>query len=168
MRIVDTITSPGPLIPNNLIHHIKIKTCCQLSIDELKTFQTVLLLLSQYIQSHPLPTSALCIVVFTDQLEMRFQQEADIAGQSLPLATIWMKRIRQQNHNLLLALTLTEEICHTLYQVYNEYKVKEIVFEVLRPSLPDISLHSIFPSLFDEDDHRIPDSEYPLEWINDP
>ena len=169
MNIVGAINSPGPVIPENLTTHIKIRTCCQLSIKELTVLKLVIDSISDYIQTHPIQKFALCIIVFTDQNQLTLQQEEHILGQSLPLTTIWMKQIRcMKNYtNVLFPLVLTEEICHTLFQEYNEYKVKEMVFDILQPHLGGIKLHSTYPTMFDENGHRIPDPDYPIEWLSD-
>ena len=156
MKISGAISVLGPSIPARLVPHIDQRTCCRLTADEIAAFSAVLRCLDQYIQRHPFPAGARCIVIYTDQPQVTLLPDHEL-GQSLPLVLIWLAPIRQRSDysQALLMLVFAEELCHALYLISDEHLVKETLFAVLAPCISTLTLHDAYPTLFDMDDHRI-------------
>ena len=166
MRISGAIDTIGPGMPKNLVKHFIQRSCCTLTNDEILAFQQVFTALEAYRGLHPFPPEMLCVVVYTDQPSLELVQEPGTLGQSLRLVTIWLGQIRQRSdyNRELLMLVMAEELFHALYTVQNEYLVKEMVVEALQPYIPHLSLHDVYPAMFDDSDHRIPLPKYPAAW----
>ena len=158
-NVLDKI--PGPLVPEALSKHIVQQSCCKLEPVEILLFQKSFEALAEYTQSQTLSKEALVEVVYTDSDEVVLQRSGLELGQSMPLAVIWLGKIRTQQYPpLTLMQIFLEEICHALYQVQNEYSVKVLVYKILYPHLGGRSLHSLYPLVFDENNFPIP-SAYP-------
>jgi len=48
-----------------------------------------------------------------------------------------------------------EELCHSYYMITDEWEVKEYLLPILRQMYPQISLHHLYPKMFDMQDRRI-------------
>lgn len=158
----------GPFVPDALQPYIIQQACCELTPMENVAFQLAFQSLAEYIEHQPLSPEASAIIVYTDKDDVSVLRVGNELGQHVPIAVIWLGHIREHipRQPLFLQQILLEEVCHTLYQIQNEYKVKEVVYTILRTHIQGLTLHDLYPSMFDEFDHRVPLPEYPDEWLN--
>ena len=170
MMISGSANTAGPGVPSGLQPHITLRSCCKLADEEIRSFQRAFSALDRYASHFPLSPEAFCVVLFTDQREIRLTEDRDTLGQSFPLVVLWLGSIRSRSNYSpeLLQLIMVEELIHSLYQVQNEYRVKEMTVEALSPYFQTLTLHDAYPLLFDSSDHRIPLPEYPAAWATRP
>ena len=172
MKIISEFVD-GPVlpVPDNLKNLVASVADCGLTPREMAYCYGALRDLGEYVKTHPLPPSIGCCILFSDKDEITLAEEEEcLLGEALSLAVIQLGRIRRAGpgYEKWLRFVLLEEVCHILYAVRNEYRVKEIVAEVLSLSPSTrVDLHDYFPDHFDSDGHRIPLPEYPLEWVRE-
>lgn len=72
-------------------------------------------------------------------------------GQSIHIAILRMDLIREKGYSQVsFALAILEELCHSLFQIANEYLVKLKVFEIVGNVFLGVTLSSAYPDMFDE------------------
>lgn len=93
--------------------------------------------------------------------EVTIRLEPRVIGQSTNLVLLRWESVRAASRSLpevsaaLKTAIILEELCHGLYMIRDEYLVKETVIQILHQKYPLVSLHGLFPRLYDKDNRRI-------------
>ena len=134
-----------PVVPDTLSDVIYQTTCCLLTPDEILSFSTALRLFANYANCHAIPYGAHCNIVYLDSNSITIdikQLPAKPYGASIKVVPIYLHQVRdlsQRSHvqqtaeqiDVMRYQILLEELFHSLYNICNEYIVKELVFRAI-------------------------------------
>lgn len=100
-----------------------------------------------------------CLIV-SDSDDIVLTPEARVLGQTASFIFLFMNRSRKIKPLANRVAIVLEELLHCYYLIRDEWEVKELAMLLLQSKFSDISLHGMYPRLFDEKGHRIskPDS----------
>ena len=157
MKIDGSINTKCAIVPPQLSKHIFQTATCPLQEVEITAMQDALFQLLRYLPKRPLEPGAVCNVLYTTQDSLTLSLEdnqKEILGTSVHIAVLRLDQCRklEQYNWRVLSLIFLEELCHSLYQEKNEYRVKYLVWDIAGNNL-QIDLHEVYPDMFDEDDN---------------
>ena len=117
-------------------------------------------LLAEYSKTHPFRFGGRVYLFVVKDSHVPIRQiNPSVLGTSCGLAVVHMDRIRAgsngNNSAEMLVLILLEELCHILYDVRDEHRVKEIVCDIANIGYHWVTPHLWRPSMFDEEGNWI-------------
>ena len=135
-----------------------------LSIPEQLIFWDAFSLIADHAKKHQFPShvaqsSLRCHILVLHSEKAALMFATGELGSFAPIIFLPMSRILSRKREAAAAFhraVLLEELCHYLYEIWDEYEVKELVADILRRKYPTLRLHQIHPDWFDENDARIP------------
>ena len=173
MKIKGAVENSLPEPPDSLKPVIFQHLACNLSVLERMYAAIAFEKFESYTKSHPLSPEAVCDIVYinSDNIELELD-ESDGQEMSVHLIFVRMNHVREDmlNDNRTsvnwpeFVFLLLEELLHTLYQIRNEYRVKQIAKEIALLAYPNLKLNNIFPFLFDEDDQPVYHPDYASDF----
>lgn len=154
MRVKNSINTKVAVVPRSLERHIFQLSTCELTETEINAMQVSLFLLADYQRTKPFPAGAVCNVIYTtqDSIELLYlDNNQELLGNAPCLAVYFLQKIRQHEEYRWLDLIpiFLEELCHSLYQEKNEYRVKRLVCDIINQKY-QMSLYKTYPDMFDE------------------
>ena len=117
--------------------------------------------LAEYSKTHPFRYSGgINLFIVRDHRIPILQGDPSVPGTACGVATVHMDRVRalssRNNSAEIFALVMLEELCHILYDVNDEHRVKEIVCDIANIGYQWITPHMWKPNMFDQNGNWIP------------
>ena len=133
-------------LPNVLQNKMFLRANCDLTDEELKTFQLTLNLVAKYIAENNIDISR-CdkfnILFTSDGSFSFFEEDPRVCGMQLQLAIYRMERIRKLQSITMTLFVYIEELAHYLLGIYDETIIKHRVADIIKYVVPDFDLQDL-------------------------
>lgn len=157
MRLIDSVATIGPAMPNSLKNRVSFRTTCVLYENEIIAFNDALQALAVAIESDDqifAEDSVTVILCDRDSVAFDFD-DPEILGNHINLIFCFLHRWRIRSLNILQMTTcMLEEFCHHFWAIRDEIRVKYKVLEVIQHIHPSVQLSDVYSPNWLEGDLR--------------
>lgn len=144
MYIANSVTTIVPAIPDTLKQYVKVFSVCVLHESDIAPFSAAFNALAAYMVDHPFPQPNHGVkIIFCDENLPIYANDDDAVGGFDVFAYYHMDKLRTKNTVQIFTAAL-EELCHALYVVHDEVRVKHLVYDVALTILPGISFYDLY------------------------
>lgn len=136
-----------PSVPTFFQDKLEFRTTTNLSEYDAKLFVYALMKLEEQIIEEKLSLDGIpkAFAIFTDNGELSFELTQGVLGLNVHLITYAIKRWDEYNLTEVGKVAVfLEELCHWIWNISDEVKVKYKVFEVLERIYPNIKFEQVF------------------------
>lgn len=109
----------------------------------------------EHIYPIPYKSSRVVCMIVSDRDQIVMQAEPHVLGQTAECIFLFMHRSLQLKQPSRRVAVVLEELLHRYYLIHDEWAVKERLMPLLQSRFPDVTLHSLYPKMFDACGRRI-------------
>ena len=136
-----------PSVPEFLKNKLEFRTTTDLSEHDAKIFAYALMKLEEQIKEEKISLDSVSktFAIFSDNGEISFELTEETLGVNVHIITYAIKRWEQYKLEEVGKIAVfLEELCHWMWNISDEVKVKYKVFEVLERIYPNIKFEQVF------------------------
>lgn len=131
---------------------------CEIDGDDAQVLLMAFRLFMQHEASDPVPFAAsrICQLIVTKTDSVTLTMEPHVYGCTAGVIFVNLARLRRIARLPNRIAVVLEELFHQYYLIQDEWDVKALVVRVLLAQFPGVTLHGLYPKMFDAQGKRLP------------